>query len=44
MLSNVVEMLLMHINQYYVDDIDLEHVQHIKDLDITFDVKLQFTY
>jgi len=30
-------------HQYSVDDIDLEHVQHIKDLGITFDIKLHFS-
>jgi len=30
-------------HQYSVDDIDLEHVQHIKNLCITFDVKLNFS-
>jgi len=30
-------------HQYSVDDIELEHVQHIKDLGITFDVKLNFS-
>jgi len=29
--------------QYSVDDIDFEHVQHIKDLGVTFDVKLHFS-
>jgi len=29
-------------HQYSVDDIDLEHAQHIKDLGISFDVKLNF--
>jgi len=31
---------IINAHQYFVDDIDLEHVQHIKDLGITFDVKL----
>jgi len=31
------------INAHSVDDIDLEHVQHIKDLGITFDVELNFS-
>jgi len=30
-------------HQYSVDDIDIEHVQHFKDLCITFDVKLNFS-
>jgi len=30
-------------HQYSVDDIDLEHVQHIKDLGITFNVNLNFS-
>jgi len=34
-------MSLMYINILFM--IDLEHVQHIKDLGITFDVKLNFS-
>jgi len=34
---------VIHAHQYSADDIDLEHVQHIKDLGITFDVKLNFS-
>jgi len=30
-------------HQYSVDDIDLEHVQHFKDLGVTVDVKLNFS-
>jgi len=33
---------VINAHQYYVDDIDLEHVQHIKDLGIIFDVELNF--
>jgi len=41
MLSYLVEMPLMHINILLM--IDLEHVQKIKDLGVTFDVKLNFS-
>jgi len=34
---------VINTHQYAVNDIDLEHVQHIKDLRITFDVKLNFS-
>jgi len=34
---------VINAHQYSVDDIDIEHVQHIKDLGITFDVKLNFS-
>jgi len=34
---------VINAHQYSVDDIDLEHVQLIKDLGITFDVKLNFS-
>jgi len=30
-------------HQYFVDDIDFEHVQHIKDLGVMFDVELNFS-
>jgi len=40
---NVVPFGTNVINQYSVDDIDLEHAKHIKDLGITFDVKLNFS-
>jgi len=34
---------IINAHQYSVDDIKLEHVKHIKDLGITFDVKLNFS-
>jgi len=34
---------VINAHQYSVDDIYLEHIQHIKDLGITFDVKLNFS-
>jgi len=34
---------VINAHQYSIDDIVLEHVQHIKDLGITFDVKLNFS-
>jgi len=35
--------IVINTNKYYVDDIDLEHVQHINDLGITFNVELNFS-
>jgi len=35
---------VIYTQQYSVYDIDLEHVQHIKDLGITLDVKLNFSF
>jgi len=35
---------VINAHQYSVDDIDLEHVQHTKDLGITFNVKLNSSH
>jgi len=35
---------VINAHQYSIEDIDREHVQHIKDIDIPFDVKINFTF